>query len=472
VNKAAAVVCAVLAVLGGFILVLFVGTGLSRPAPAGVCTPGTALAVGDDLPDGEIAGYSGEQLANAATIMRVGAERGMDAWGQTIGVMTAMGESGLRILDRGDAAGPDSRGLFQQRDNGAWGTYADRMDPARSAAMFFDALNKLESWRDLQPTLAANRVQRNADPLHYTDYWDAAVQVVTALSEAATTDDRAPGHRYDLGPVKPHTQTLAEEVGARFDLAEIGGYRESAVDAGGHPAGLAVDFMTHDDAATGDAIVSYLVEHADRLSVDYIFWRQAIWRAAEADKGWQPMADRGSDTANHLDHPHVNVTPTPSANAGTGPLDCLTATTAGPAGTAAGQWAAPVDGPITSRYGPRLLFGSSFHAGTDFGAACGTPIYAAADGRVTYAGGPHPGLGLTGNVIVLDHGDGIQTSYNHMYASGLLVRSGQRVTAGQLIAVVGNDGNSTNCHLHFAVYVNGEHTDPESFMSDRAAYLS
>jgi hypothetical protein len=96
--------------------------------------------------------------------------------------MTAMGESSLRVLDRGDAVGPDSRGLFQQRDNGAWGSYADRMDPATSATNFFRALQGVPDWRSLPPTIAAHRTQRNADPYHYERWWDDAVEVVSALA--------------------------------------------------------------------------------------------------------------------------------------------------------------------------------------------------------------------------------------------------------------------------------------------------
>jgi hypothetical protein len=96
--------------------------------------------------------------------------------------MTAMGESSLRVLDRGDAVGPDSRGLFQQRDNGAWGSYADRMDPITSATNFFRALQEVRDWRSLRPTIAAHRTQRNADPEHYERYWEPAVAVVSALA--------------------------------------------------------------------------------------------------------------------------------------------------------------------------------------------------------------------------------------------------------------------------------------------------
>ncbi len=109
---------------------------------------------------------------------------GVSSRDQAIGVMTAMGESSLKVLDYGDDVGPDSRGLFQQRANGAWGSYEDRMDPFISATNFFKALQGVTDREQLTPTLAAHRTQRNADPNHYTKYWDAATQVVEYLSGA------------------------------------------------------------------------------------------------------------------------------------------------------------------------------------------------------------------------------------------------------------------------------------------------
>ena len=78
------------------------------------------------------AGYGGAQPANVTAIVDAGAAEELDACGP-IGVMTAMGESLPRVLDRGDDVGPDQRGSFQQRDNGAWGSCTDRMDLTTSA---------------------------------------------------------------------------------------------------------------------------------------------------------------------------------------------------------------------------------------------------------------------------------------------------------------------------------------------------
>ncbi|WP_367183090.1 hypothetical protein [uncultured Cellulomonas sp.] len=132
-----------------------------------------------------VGGYSGAQLDNAAAILAAGARLGLSLRDQTIGVMTAMGESSLKVLDHGDKAGPDSRGLFQQRDNGAWGTLAQRMDPTASATSFFTALQRVGDRDAMSPTQVAHAVQRNADPHHYTRYWDDAVAVVSRLTGAS-----------------------------------------------------------------------------------------------------------------------------------------------------------------------------------------------------------------------------------------------------------------------------------------------
>lgn len=179
---------------GGIVVVLLagfltLGSGPQEVEEASAAVPCLAVPAGNSDRGGvevpaSVAGYSGKQLDNAAAIMAAGKTLGLSRKAQTIGVMTAMGESGLRVLDRGDAVGPDSRGLFQQRANGAWGSYADRMDPATSATNFFKALGQVEGWKDLSPTEAAHRTQRNADPYHYQQYWPAAVKATNALSGA------------------------------------------------------------------------------------------------------------------------------------------------------------------------------------------------------------------------------------------------------------------------------------------------
>ena len=135
-----------------------------------------------NLPVQQVGSYGPEQLANAAAIINAGKAQGLSTRDQTIGVMTAMGESSLRVVDHGDVAGPDSRGLFQQRANGAWGSLSDRMSPTASATSFFTALSRVGGREAMTPTAVAHAVQRNADPSYYTKYWDSAVAVVSALT--------------------------------------------------------------------------------------------------------------------------------------------------------------------------------------------------------------------------------------------------------------------------------------------------
>ena len=101
---------------------------------------------------------------------------------------------------------------------------------------------------------------------------------------------------------------------------------------------------------------------------------------------------------------------------------------------------------------------TKFHAGLDFTAPQGTPIYATADGVVTTAGSTGNGYG---NHVVINHGYGYETLYGHMYR--VKVRSGQRVKRGEVIGYVGSTGKSTGPHCHYEVHKNGEKIDPIYF---------
>ena len=300
------------------------------------------------LIDGESVEFTGAQLSNAAHILGAGRDVGLGARDQVIGVMTAIGESTLQVLDHGDTAGPDSRGLFQQRDNGAWGSYSDRMDPRVSAGNFFAALLAVAERDALTPSEAAHRVQGNADPLHYAKYWQAAVGVSETIS------------------------------GQGIDLVHA-------------PVG----------------------------------------------------AGSGCGSA--------------SAAAGGG-----AATSVGPGG-----WATPGSGGITDTYGNRFHptdLEWRMHNGIDLAAGgCGGQIWAAQAGTVVGAAPDSSGNGT----IRIDHGGGLVTKYLHMEADGYLVEVGATVTAGQQIGVTGTSGQSTGCHLHFEVVVDGSRVDPLAFLAAR-----
>jgi|SRR5579884_220053 len=122
----------------------------------------------------------------------------------------------------------------------------------------------------------------------------------------------------------------------------------------------------------------------------------------------------------------------------------------------------PVTGPVTSDFGERknpLGPGSDFHPGLDIAADEGTPIAAAASGRVV-AAGPDGGYG---NLIVVDNGNGVTTRYGH--CSQIYARVGEFVNAGQPIGAVGSTGRSTGPHLHFEVRMNDTPVDPAPYLT-------
>ncbi len=128
------------------------------------------------------------------------------------------------------------------------------------------------------------------------------------------------GRHYDIGPVLPATQYLADTLGTLFGITTIYGWRPTDPYPD-HPSGRAADFMVYRDRALGDRLAGYAQTHAARLSISYIIWYQRIWSVERASEGWRPMPDRGGDTANHKDHVHITITPggpTPPGDGGGG----------------------------------------------------------------------------------------------------------------------------------------------------------
>jgi hypothetical protein len=128
----------------------------------------------------------------------------------------------------------------------------------------------------------------------------AAAPAGTAVSAIAKISNSA-------GPVQPQAQAAADAVVSNVPGAAgitIGGTRGSAADPNGHPSGKALDYMVGGNSSLGDAIAQYHIAHWDELGVEYVIWQQ---RYLDSPGGtWRPMENRGSATANHMDHVHVN----------------------------------------------------------------------------------------------------------------------------------------------------------------------
>jgi murein DD-endopeptidase MepM/ murein hydrolase activator NlpD len=125
----------------------------------------------------------------------------------------------------------------------------------------------------------------------------------------------------------------------------------------------------------------------------------------------------------------------------------------GPPSAAGLVW--PVHGTLTSGFGPRW---GRMHEGIDIAGGSGTPIAAAATGTVISAGWS----GGYGQLVVLDHGNGLSTAYAHL--SSIAVRAGQTVPQGSVVGGMGTTGNSTGVHLHFEVRVNGSAVNPLGYL--------
>lgn len=143
-------------------------------------------------------------------------------------------------------------------------------------------------------------------------------------------------------------------------------------------------------------------------------------------------------------------------------LSTTSAETSVAAGSGAVRW------PLQNFTKGRGLWDSGYHQGVDLLAPCGQPLYAAADGVVRIS---QEGYGGYGVAVTIDHvigGQQVNTLYGHMTYGSRLVASGQTVSAGQQIGVVGSTGSSTACHLHFEVHINGGVVDPWAWLVNNA----
>ena len=122
----------------------------------------------------------------------------------------------------------------------------------------------------------------------------------------------------------------------------------------------------------------------------------------------------------------------------------------------------PVPGDVSSLYGLKRVFNGQprgVHKGLDLRGQQGQPVLACADGQVGLTGN----LYFSGNVVYINHGEGVFTAYLHL--SEILVQNGDRVRKGQVIGLVGATGRVTGPHLHLSLLVQGESVDPQPFLT-------
>ena len=205
-------------------------------------------------------------------------------------------------------------------------------------------------------------------------------------------------------------------------------------------------------AATTRTVAARTAEQ--RAVRDRLAWSQRELATARRDKR-ATLANVQEDKAEALDH--MRELQAQSAELGarirSAQSSAVIPAPTGAASAAGFVW--PVHGILTSGFGWRW---GRMHEGIDLAVASGTPVVSSASGTVIVAGW----MGGYGNLVVVDHGNGVSTAYGHN--TSVTVGVGQSVAQGQLIAYSGNTGHSTGPHVHFEVRINGSPVDPLGYL--------
>ncbi len=277
--------------------------------------------------DGHTVEVDLEQAENAALIAAVSIERGMPARAASIALATAFQESKLYNIEFGDR---DSVGLFQQRTSQGWGTVPELMDPVYATNAFYDALVKIDGYREMEITEAAQAVQRSAYPDAYADHEEdgrALASALTGNSAAALWCD-VPGDAdedsddLDAAGLVARAAVVRTDLEARFGSLSLGGFEPRGVTSGhmdgsAHYEGRAIDVffrpVNADNRQRGWAMASYLVANADRLDIRTLIFDDRIWHAgSRSGDGWTDYRVPSSSSGDraileHRDHVHVDV---------------------------------------------------------------------------------------------------------------------------------------------------------------------
>jgi hypothetical protein len=255
-----AVLLLTLALLAGGIYTAVYFVQRSETLVSERCTASAAGRSGELAPD---------QAANAALITATAVRRGLPPRAATIALATAMQESKLRNIEHGDQAGPDSRGLFQQRPSQGWGTEEQIMDPYYAVNAFYDALVKIPGYETLDITDAAQRVQRSAYPKAYAQHEDMGRAFASGLTGQTPAGVQCTLRSATAGG---NTTTVATELEQAY----------GGVDARVDGTALVVDA----DGAFAWSVAQWAVANAKDLSVTQVEAAGHTWRRTGED-GWQ-----------------------------------------------------------------------------------------------------------------------------------------------------------------------------------------
>ena len=315
-----------------------------------------------------------------------------------------------------------------------------------------DALDDLERAR-------AERTRRTAEVTRLAD--DA--QETAGAAEAALARSRAA--RQEAEAAQAEVEALSARRSEALAVAEAGRAADEA-----RYAALQQESAALEARLAAEAEAARQAEEARRAEAA----RQAeAARAAEAAR--QAEAARAAEAARQAEAARSRRTTAPAPRPAPAPPPRAAAPAPAPPAarsaptSSGGVLSRPAPGRLSSGFGYRThpIYGDRrMHAGQDFAAPTGTPVRAAAAGRVVQAVSNPGATSGYGSIVVVDHGvvggQALATTYAHL--SSVSVRAGQRVERGQLVGAVGSTGGSTGPHLHFEVRVAGTPVDPRRYL--------
>ncbi|MGY1827933.1 MULTISPECIES: hypothetical protein [unclassified Blastococcus] len=278
---------------------------LHRP-PASVRRPALYLAVavaGAVLVNGLVGTDPAVQAgATTSESVSVAQELGLSAQSGPVDVTEDL--QALEDLAASRSTREADQAAAQQAQAAADQAELDRQKAEAEAVARAEAEKKAAEEAAAAEAAAAEQAHEHAPAAPASPTQQARAAATAAASVAASAVARITN---SSGSVRPQVQAAADAVVSNVPGAAgitLGGTRPSAADPGGHPSGLALDYMVMSNAALGDAIVEYHRAHWAELGVDYLIWEQRM--LSSPGGSWQAMEDRGSGTANHFDHVHVN----------------------------------------------------------------------------------------------------------------------------------------------------------------------
>jgi len=268
-----------------------------------------------------------EQAENASLIAAIGVRRGLPARAVSIALATAYQESKIANIEHGDR---DSLGLFQQRPSQGWGSEEQILDPYYSINRFYDELVKIDGYKEMRITEAAQLVQRSGFPEAYEDHAEDARALASALTGHSGDGQFSCVVRHDLpdesddldrAGLTGRAAHVRRDLQAAFGEVPMGGFEPRGVSTGhkdgsAHYEGRAIDIffrpVNKANNRRGWAMAYYVVAQAERLGVDHVIYDDMIWGSGRrSESGWreydEPDGPGDKAVLRHLDHVHVDV---------------------------------------------------------------------------------------------------------------------------------------------------------------------